>query len=41
MFLSQVLRGQFGVIDPRFDLLFQFIESTPQRAWERRHGRQH
>lgn len=29
------------MIDPRFDLLFEFIESTPQRTWERRHGGQH
>ena len=25
---------------PRVDLLFEFIETTPQRRWERRCGRQ-
>jgi mRNA interferase HicA len=29
MYLSQVLRSQFGLIDPRVDLLFEFIETAP------------
>jgi hypothetical protein len=40
MCLRQVLRGQFGSVHPRIDLLFDFIEAAPQRAWERRGCRQ-
>src|SRR5215469_9371151 len=39
--LDQVLRGQFGLIHPRIDLLFEFIEAEPQGGWKRRRLRQH
>ena len=32
MHLRQVSRGEFGVIYPSGDLLFEFIETAPQRA---------
>jgi hypothetical protein len=31
MSLRQVLRGQFGLLYPRVDLLFESIETMPQR----------
>ena len=34
MLLRQVLRGQFSLINPRVDLLFESIETAPQRTWE-------
>jgi hypothetical protein len=34
MYLRQVSGGQFGPIHPRVELLFKFIETAPQRAWE-------
>jgi hypothetical protein len=34
MLLRQVLRGQFRLIHPRVDLLFESIETAPQRTWE-------
>ena len=41
MCLRQVLRGQFRLIHPRVDFLFESIETAPQRTWERRRSRQH
>src|SRR5215471_4849823 len=41
IYLRQVSRGQFGMIHPGADLLFEFIEAASQRTWERRGGRQH
>ena len=39
MLLRQVLHGQFRLINPRVNLLFESIEAAPQRTWERRRGR--
>jgi hypothetical protein len=33
MFLRQVLGSQFGSINPRVDLLFEFIETASQGTW--------
>jgi len=33
--------SELGLIHPSVDLLLQFIETSPQRTWERRRGRQH
>jgi hypothetical protein len=34
MHLRQVSGGEFGLFHPRGNLLFEFIETAPQRAWE-------
>src|SRR6516162_2468355 len=38
--LRQVSGGQFGMIDPGVDLVFESIEGAAQREWERRGSRE-